>query len=509
MPWREQDMQRGAAARPGDDDRPRRATPSARLLACLDAPRRALRQRVVGLRPEWMTHDIGLLLAARVAMSANRALAGVVVPIYLALIGFSAAQLGLLFAVGAVTAAVLASSIGLLSDRLGRKPFIVAIPLLSMLAGIVFTVSRAVPLIFIFAALGSFGRGAGAGAGAVGPYQPAEQALLADSVAPWYRTNVFGFVGFASSLGALIGGPLAVLPVIFAGMGLSRVNAYRPVFLVIAALALTAALLAAPLANPRPRPHARDTQRRRWRLRLPVSRAAWPVLLRLWATNGVNGLAIGFIGPFVSYWFFRRYGASPAAIGVLYAIINLATMASNLGAARVARRLGLVRAIVASRGLQALLLIPMVLAPSFWLAGTFYLLRMVVQRVNVPLRQSFVMGMVPNEERGAVGALSNLPLQASSSLSPAVAGYLFDHAELAVPFELGALLQGINAALFFIFFRHMHMPEEQGQPSLPPPAPGGALRASTPAALDSTAASAPGARDVPASRAGRPDRDGP
>ena len=73
------------------------------------------------------------------------------------------------------------------------------------------------------------------------------------------------------------------------------------------------------------------------------------------------------------------------------------------------------------------------------------------------------MGVVPNEERGRVGALANLPAQATSALSPTLAGYLFDHIALALPFEIGAVLQGANAALFFIFFRHIQPPEERSK----------------------------------------------
>ena len=40
-----------------------------------------------------------------------------------------------------------------------------------------------------------------------------------------------------------------------------------------------------------------------------------------------------------------------------------------------------------------------------------------------------------------------------SAASTALAGYLFDHISLSLPFEIGAMLQGINAFLFSPFFR--------------------------------------------------------
>lgn len=420
------------------------------------------------LRPDWMERDAYLLLLARTAMSVTRAMAGILAPIYLALIGFSALQLGALFTVGAVTSAIISTSSGLLSDRIGRKVFLVVVPLFAAAAGLVFGFSRAVPVIFFFSALGSFGRGAGAGGGMIGPYQPVEQAYLAGSVKSRYRNALFGRVGFASSLGALIAGPLAGIPALVQQMtGVSTIEAYRPAFVVTALLAVVASLLALPIHDQKPQrpsiaPQAQT--RRAWRPRLPrlhLSRPTWGILLRLSATNLVNGLAIGFFGPFITYWFFRRYGAGSAEIGLLYAIINLAALVSNLQAANVARRLGLVRAISIGRMLQAVLMVPMVLAPSFWLAGGIYLLRMFAQRMALPLRQSYVMGVVPAEERGRVSAISTLPSQVTMAVTPPLAGYLFDQVSLSLPFEVGALLQAINAAMFWLFFRNMRPPEEQ------------------------------------------------
>lgn len=455
--------------------------------------------RIRGLRaaivPAWQTRDMGLVLSARGAMSAARALAGVLVPIYLAILGYDAVQLGVLFTAVALVSAALSALIGLASDRIGRKPFLIALPLLTAGAAVVFGLARVAPVIFASAALGSFGRGAGAGAGAVGPYQPAESAYLADGVPARYRNDLFGRIAFMSSLGALIGGgPLAALPDLLPRLGLPgaaghALYGYRIAFLVMAALALTAGLLAVPIA---------ETHRRRAPLGVAgapsasaarnvnplrnLSRQSWSTLWRLWVTNSASGLAVGFFGPFITYWYYERFHAGPAQIGLLYAIINLAAMVSNLYAAPLARKLGLVRAIVISRSLQAALMIPMVLAPSFWLAGGFYLLRMLAQRVGLPLRQSYVMAVVPKEERGSVAALSNLPAQGTSAIGPSIAGELFAHVSLALPFEIGAALQGLNTLLFYVFFHRQPPPEERSVAGEAANEPSPALKQEAPAA---------------------------
>ncbi len=407
------------------------------------------------IRPGWMTRDIALLLSARALMSAARALAAIVVPIYLAKAGFSASRLGILFAATAIVSAVITSLVAALSDHIGRKPFIIGVPLLASISGLAFASTDIAAVLFVSAALGSFGRGSGAGGGSVGPYQPAEQAYIADCVSPAVRNSVFSRLTVASSLGALIGGgPLAFIPSIAGHLGLHGLNAYRPAFIVFACMTLAAGLLPLPIAP-------RRTEHQPGKRAIGMPRKSWPILRKLWLTNGLNGLAVGFFGPFVTYWFYRRFGAGPGTIGVLYTMINLAAMASTLSAASVAERLGIVRAIVATRVISALLIVPMVLAPQFWMAGAVYFVRMMVQRVGLPLRQSYVMGVVPPEERGIVAGLSNLPSQVTSAASPAFAGYLFEHIAMALPFGLGALAQLANAAVYYAFFRGLHPPEEE------------------------------------------------
>ena len=396
------------------------------------------------LLPSWVDRNIGIVLAARLCMSAARTVASVVTALYLVAEGFSAVEIGLLFlCVGVATAAV-AVCVGMLSDRTGRKPFLVAVPLLAALAAAVYATTRTPALLFVAAALGSFGRGAGAGGGNVGPYQPAESARVAEAVPAAARASAFSRLTFFSLLGALAGGLLAAL----AGnahrlSGAAAVAAYRPAFVSASVLAALAGLLAFWLREPRtPRPAAKGAAS----IRFP--RRSWPALWRLSVTNAVNGLAMGVIGPFMSYWLYRRYGASPASIGVLFAVVNLGSLVSALTAAPLARRLGTVRAIVTVRLIAGALLVPMALAPAFWLAGAIYFVRMVAQRVGLPLRQSFVQDLADPSERASVAALSALPAQATMAGSQVLDGYLLQEVALAAPFVVAAAAQCVTAVLY-------------------------------------------------------------
>lgn len=441
------------------------------------------------------------MLAARVSMSAGRSLAGVLVPIYLALQGFTGLELAAYVLVVAATSAILSLVIGTISDQVGRRPFLVVLPLVTAAAGLAFAFSRSDPLLFVMGALGSLGRGSGAGAGAVGPYQPAESAFVTEILPSRFRNAAFGRLSFSSSLGAMVGSLLALLVPSAHLHGAAATALFRDGFLAVAVASALAGLIALGLTEPGRRPAAaavptapdapapdtpapdnpapdtaapdilatepestapvalagRSAARLTWP-RLPT-RSRW-LLYRLWITNSLNGVAVGMFGPFVTYWFFRRFGASAAQVGVLFAVINAATMVSSLSAARLADRWGLVRTVTIMRTAQALLLVPMVLAPTFAIAGGVYFVRMVVQRIGLPLRQSYALGLADPAERGSVAALSNVPSQVAMAASPLLTGYLMDEASLALPFELAALFQFLNATSFWVLF-HRYPPEEE------------------------------------------------
>lgn len=422
-----------------------------------------------------MGRNVAVVSAARLAMSAGRSVTGIAMPVYLGLEGFSALQLGELMMAVAATSAVLSVLVGMLSDRIGRRPFLIAFPLISATAALVFAFLRTDGLLVAAAAFGTFGQGAGVGAGTVGPYQGAESALATESTDPRWRNAAFGRVAFAAALGALCGSLLVLLAGSRHPHGAAATVAFRPAFLaaaVVFALAGALGLLVREVHRAKDVADA-ATSRRRGRLGLAFPQRSRPLLIRLWITNSVNGVAVGMFGPFVTYWFFRRYGATAASLGLLFAIINAATLASALSAAGLARRFGLIRTVVLVRAVQAVLLIPMVLAPTFLAAGAVFLVRMVVQRIGLPLRQSYVLAMADPSERASVAALSTVPSQVALASSPAVAGYLFDQVSLSLPFEIAGLLQLLNAGLYFAFF-HRVVPEEEAavSPAVPGPDPG-------------------------------------
>jgi MFS family permease len=373
--------------------------------------------------------------------------------------GYDTVRIGALLTVAAASGAALTALVGFAADRWGRKPLLVALGLFTAAGGVVFALTTNYTLLLTAAALGTVGRGGAAGSGgAFGPYYPAEQALIAEHAGDADRTTVFAGLSFVGVLAAALGAGLAAVPHLFVTTGIgSRLDGYRALFWLTAVLGLAMAVIILPVTEhvtPRAAPGAPPTT--------PLSPRTRRLLGRFVVTNAINGLAIGFLGPILSLWFHLRYGVGAAAIGALYLVINLAATIPYLGVPWITHRLGgVVRTVVAVRLASAALLAVIPLMPTFALAGAAYLVRMLANAVSVPVRQSYVMGIVEPSERSRMAALSNLPARVCSLAGPALAGVMLRTWWLGAPLEIASALQLLYSGFYWKFFRDVVPPEEE------------------------------------------------
>jgi len=408
--------------------------------------------------PAWIGRDLALLFTQRGLRSLTQAYLIIIVPIYLARLGFGAVEIGFLFTASAASTALLTAAVGLLSDRYGRKLFLVLFSLLTAVGALVFAVSTDLAVLITAAAASTLGRGGGAGSGgAWGPFYPAEQALLAEHASAENRTAVFSAVSFVGVLAGAVGSLLALLPsALQTWLGTSLLEGDRILFAATVGLGVAMGITVLPV---RERTVVSPTQPGpKWRWHL--SPKTLGLIVRFAATNFTNGLAIGFLGPLLVYWFHRRYGVGGAELGTLFFLVNLATAPSYLLAPRLTRTLGAVNTVVVTRGVSVVLLALLALMPAYLPAAGFYLARMVAATLSTPVRQSYLMGIVDPRERSSAAGLSSLPSQVASSATPAVAGYTMQAISLDLPLELAAFFQGINTLLYYLFFHNIRPPEE-------------------------------------------------
>src|SRR5262249_28280776 len=159
-------------------------------------------------------------------------------------------------------------------------------------------------------------------------------------------------------------------------------------------------------------------RREKLRLATETKRTLWKIS----ALFAVDSLAGGFLtAALLSFFFFERFGASEAAVGALFFGARVANAASHLGAAWLAKRIGLVNTMVFTHIPSSLLLVTVAFAPSFPIAAALFVLREGLVEMDVPTRQSYVMAVVRAEERTFASGVTHLVRLGAWAVAPAFA----------------------------------------------------------------------------------------
>jgi len=195
--------------------------------------------------------------------------------------------------------------------------------------------------------------------------------------------------------------------------------------------------------------------------RVVVSPETRKILTRIGALFAVDSLAGGFLTTaLLSYFFFHRFHVSEAVVGMLFFGARLANALSHLGAAWLARRIGLVNTMVFTHIPSSLLLATVAFAPSFGVAALLFLLREGLVEMDVPTRQSYVMAVVRPEERTFASGVTHLVRMGAWAVAPSFAGWLMQGVSMALPLIAGAGMKIAYDVMLYAAFRRVKPPEE-------------------------------------------------
>jgi len=187
--------------------------------------------------------------------------------------------------------------------------------------------------------------------------------------------------------------------------------------------------------------------------------------VKLSALFALDSFGGGFvIQSFAAYWFYLRFGVSPAALGAIFFWANILAGFSALLAARLASRFGLIKTMVATHLPSNILLILVPLMPTLPLAIAVLLVRFSISQMDVPARQSYVMAVVRPEERSAAAGVTGVARTmgaAIAAISPFFVGFLFARPDLIhLPFFIAGTLKIAYDLLLYRAFVAVRPPEE-------------------------------------------------
>ena len=362
---------------------------------------------------------------------------------YLAGLGFSAFQIGAVVTGTLLGSAALTLVVGLIGHRLHPRGILLAATVLMFGTGIGFAgITDFWPLLLV-AVAGTLNPSAGD----VSVFLPTEQALLSEQVASSHRTSLFARYNLAGAFAGAFGALESGLPAILARMnGWDRTSAERAGFFLYAAVAVAIAVIylglgerAVPAVRPRSvLEHSRST------------------VLRLSLLFSLDSFGGGFaVQSLLVLWLFLRFDISAGGAATIFFAAGLLTASSQLASAWLAGRIGLIRTMVFTHVPSSLFLIVAALMPNAPLAIAFLLARLAISQMDVPARQSFVMAVVPPEERAAAASVTNVPRSLAAALSPLIAGAMLSASSFGWPLIAGGILKLTYDVLLLRQFDHV------------------------------------------------------
>jgi MFS family permease len=394
--------------------------------------------------------DRQLLYVTAFLRAVTTSLVGVLLGVYLARRGISGASFGTIVASGLIGAAIAAAIATFAADRIGRRRFLLALTALSIAGTVMFAFGSS-PLALAAAAFVGMLNGMGKDRGAA---LILEQAALPATTSTGDRTRVIAWYTMLQDLGHALGALLAGLPALVrstpAELG---ADPHRTLLFLCAALGLISGALYLRL-GPAIEPGSKATS-------VGVSAASRAIVLKISALFAIDSLAGGFLTTaLLSYFFFERFGVNEAAIGALFFGARLLNALSHLGAAWLARRIGLVNTMVFTHIPSSVLLASVAFASSFWVAAALFLLREGLVEMDVPTRQSYVLAVVQPEERTFASGVTNLVRLAAWAVAPLFAGALMKDGSMHLPLVIGAAMKIAYDLLLWRAFRGLRPPEE-------------------------------------------------
>src|ERR1051326_7472118 len=399
--------------------------------------------------------NLSLIYVAAWMRSFGIGLLGVVLGVFLYREGFSSTAIGLVIAAGLSGSAAGTVFITFKADHLGRRQTLSVLSLLTAAGALPLIFHFGLPAMILVAFLGML-NGMGSDRS---PAFALEQATLPGLVPDVKRTWALAWYSVVLDASGAVGALAAGIPIVAQRRwGMDLGYSYRLLFIGYAGVSVLTALLYLLLSL--------EVEVRKAGLPLQTRSAISPetrsTVRRLSALFSIDAFGGGFLtDALVSYWFFRRFGIAESRLALLFFTVHVLNALSHLGAAWLAKRIGLIKTMVFTHLPSSVFLIAAAFMPSPRWAVLLFLLRESLVEMDVPTRQSYVAAVVKPEERTFAAGVTNLVRNGAWAAASAVAGFFMQQVAFAAPLLLGGGLKIIYDGLLWRAFRHQVPPEER------------------------------------------------
>jgi len=394
--------------------------------------------------------DTKRVLVARGLRAFGDGFVALLVPIYLIELGFSPLAIGAIVTSTLIGTALLTLWVGMVANRYSVRRLLLACAVLMAATGAGFAVTTAFWPLLLIAFVGTMNPTSGDAS----IFLPLEHAALTQTVEPRRRTALFARYSVIGSLAGAIGVLAASLPDWAAAWtGYSRTAAVQSMFVLYALLGIISLLLYRPLSAaveaPDEAPHRPLQQSKR-------------LVYGLAALFGMDSFGTGFlVQSLLALWLYQTFQISVTAAASILFWSGICSTISYFAAVPIAKRIGLINTMVFTHLPSNLLLLLVPFSPSLGWAAGLLLARFALSQMDVPVRQAYVVSMVPPEERAGAVAVTGAVRGVAQSFGPVLAGLAIGAASFGLPFFAGGGLKIVYDLALFAGFRNRRPAHER------------------------------------------------
>ena len=350
--------------------------------------------------------------------------------------------------IGVMAATVVAASLplGIVADRYGRRKMLIVGNIAGSLSLIGFALTTNLTLILFAAVIEGIGEAA---------FAVSVSALLTDKAGDQRRTIAFSLAAFLGWISGAVGGFAISSALVLESLGFTVAQSHIALYLIVGLLGLSITPLVTKIEET-PR-FASQIQSPR---RALLPRKSGSIIIRFSAYSVLIAFGAGLFVPLMTNWFSHRYGVPDTISGPVLGVSGLLTAVAVFASPRLAKKFGLVRAIVMSQGLATVFMAFVPNAPNFETSASIYAVRVFLMNLSNPLAQSLLMGLVSPDERGMASGVTASLWRLPNALSSTLGAYWIGIGLLAIPFYVATVLYVSAITAFWFLFKRTKLPEE-------------------------------------------------
>ena len=356
-------------------------------------------------------------------------------PVYAEDLGATGIWIGLTFSVFAITQTIFGPIVGRISDRFGRKIFIVGGLLIYFVAAIGYLTAESFVQVFIFRAISGIGTAC---------IFSIARAYVGDMVPRGQEGRWFGLFQTADIVGFGIGPLLAG--------GVRQFFGFDAVFISMAALMLAAAGFASVLL-----PGQASAKREEWDIPTPdasfLSALKDRLVLGVTLNMGLAAITFGATFSFLAVLMEDRLEASPALIGVAFSMVALSAGLGQPIFGRVADRVNRKVLVTIGLGVAAVALFGIGTVPPIWILLGLLVMMGIGEAIIMVTTSAMQVVAGRRAGMGTVIGLGTAGQGIGIVFGSIAGGSAVDSIGLEAAFYFGAITMIIGAPIFLLLTR--------------------------------------------------------